>query len=210
MSPDGKLRIIISEPDGQHRERIRRCFDHATDCEVMGTACTLGETLEYVSQYRPNLLFQDVHCPGYNAATVIGQLRKKWSEMAIIALSDNSLIHIREIIEAGFNGAISKSSNDKHFLNAAGWVRDGAIGVWLLPSMVEMLFKRVAVDCGCDLTWREAQIMSLLELSNKEIAARLALTEGTVKNYISELYTKIGVENRMAALRFARQKGMVS
>lgn len=136
-----------------------------------------------------------------NGMGMIATIRTEFPALTIIMLTDNKAMLLGETLEAMTHGAISKDDHPQAFVDICAWIRNGCHGFWLSPMVAALYLKRRVMAYNHLLTERELHIPQLLDHTNGEIASDLRLTVGTVKNYVSVIYDKLGVRSRAEALK---------
>ena len=166
--------------------------------EMVGSATSGAETLEQIARSDADLLVLDVQMPGGSGIQVLTEMRARGDERPVVlltaAIGDET---IRSALSLGVSGIVLKTSDPSLLIDAIDAVGSGEI--WIDPQLQE----RVAALSGRGglrrpLSERERELIQLVRsgLKNREIAARLNTTEGTIKAYLHALFDKVGVENR--------------
>ena len=169
-----------------------------TDYELAGRSRSGTETMTQVERVKPDLLLLDVHMPDGSGLDVLKQLRDTKKGPAIVLLTagmDDGQLLIADKLEP--DGIVLKTSDPAHLLECMEQVRDGQR--WIDPEIAERT--RDAKERALlapSLTPRERQLVELVRqgLRNRDIAAQLGVTEGTVKVYLHAIFDKVGVDNR--------------
>lgn len=206
------IRILIADDQMMIREGLRTILDLEEDMEVIGLANNGIEVCEMVGQLRPDLVMLDIQMPEMDGIAALKQIKQSYAETCILILTTFLDDHyIIDGLASGANGYILKDMDTDKMLTA---IRDTVSGQFILPMAVaSKLAKRMShmemqTSLGASfdqqrirLTERERDIAELVVKghSNHEIATSLYLSEGTVRNYISNLYRKLGVMDRVQA-----------
>jgi len=173
-----------------------------TAFDVVGTCADGQAVLDALPRLRPDLLLLDVSMPVCSGIDVLRILRSRGEKIAIVLLTagldDRQLI---EAIEREADGIVLKESAKARLLDCLAAVREG--GRWIEPDLLRRSVDvQRGVDCALDLlaplSPSERAVVTLVGegLRNKEIAARLGVTEGSIKVYLHRIYGKTGVNNR--------------
>ena len=213
-----KLRILIADDQTLMRDGLRTILELEEDMEVVGTAENGKEACELTKALRPDLVIMDVKMPIMNGVAGTRWIKKHVPETNVLILTTYDTDE--NIIEALANGAcgflLKEMPGDK--LVAA--VREAAAGQTMLPSHVAAKLAarlRSLPDLPADegppgedvpyFTNREKEIIRYMirNYNNKEIAEALGLSEGTLKNYITVIYDKIGTRERLKAVSFLKK-----
>jgi len=191
------MTILLADGHGMFRDSVSRWLA-ATDADMqVETAATLDEAMVRLGQ-NPSirLLVLDLCMPCMNGADSIRDILLEWPDLRILIISaSQETALIRRCIRLGAHGFVSKSSSGEALLEA---IRIVLVGHIYLSQNV-----RLAED-DYDFTERQTDILRLLAegASNREIAERLHLAESTVKQYVSDILARLGVDSRVkAALR---------
>jgi two-component system nitrate/nitrite response regulator NarL len=169
-----------------------------TDYELVGRARSGAEALEQVAQLKPELLLLDVNMPDGTGLDVLKQLRESRRAPAILLLTAG-MDDVQLLTAASLEpqGMVLKTSDPALLLESMDQVRSGLTCVD--PEIAERL--RQAQEKAANapsLTPRERELIDLVRqgLRNRDIAAQLGVTEGTVKVYLHAIFDKVGVDNR--------------
>jgi two-component system nitrate/nitrite response regulator NarL len=169
-----------------------------TDYEIVGRARNGAETLDLLDQHKPDILLLDVNMPGKSGIDVLRKLRRDRKAQLVILLTagmdDSQLMGAAELEP---NGIVLKTSDPALLLECMDDVRDGRR--WVDPEVEERIMTvRMRAKSGPSLTARERELVELVSkgMRNRDIAAELGVTEGTVKVYLHGIFDKFGVENR--------------
>ena len=204
------------------RAGMRAVLDAAGDIRVLAEGSTAAEALQIMEQYYPQVLVLDVNLPDDTGLEVARRLRERGHKTAILALTvQNDLQTILGLLENGATGYVLKDEALETLVNA---VRSAASGeTWLSPAVATQVVQymiRQGLTVGeaasqlpraAKLTRREVEVLTLLAdgLTNPAIADQLVLTTRTVQNHVSNIYSKLGVNNRTEAVLMAFRSGLV-
>ncbi|MGW4439772.1 response regulator [Streptomyces sp. NPDC004596] len=196
------------------RRGVRDLLDDEPDIEVIGEAGTAEQALVRIPALRPRVAVLDVRLPDGDGVSVCRELRSRMPELACLMLTSfDDEEALLDSIMAGASGYVLKQIQGSDLVSA---VRTVAAGQSLLdPSATTRLMARLRggpqqreeIDELPGLTDREREILALIGegLTNRQIGQRLYLAEKTVKNHISRLLAKLGVERRIQAAVIATQ-----
>lgn len=190
------------------------------DAKVVGMASNGREALELCRSIPHNLILLDVRMPEMDGVEFIRQYNKEKQTAKVIVLTTfDDDEYVFEALKLGAAGYLLKDIKPEELVNAILNVHNG--GTLVSPKITAKLVKEVnryrAVDTIAPneilsrLTPREVEVLRHLAMGedNQQIAASLQLAEGTVKNYISNIYEKLGLKDRVQATRFAILRGLV-
>ncbi|OSZ56883.1 DNA-binding response regulator [Streptomyces pharetrae CZA14] len=212
--PDGPIRVFLLDDHEVVRRGVRDLLDDEPDIDVVGEAATVEQALVRVPALRPRVAILDVRLPDGDGVTVCRELRSRMPELACLMLTSfDDEEALLDSIMAGASGYVLKQIQGSDLVTA---VRTVARGQSLLdPSATTRVMARLRgaeqppdePDVLPDLTAREREILALIGegLTNRQIGQRLYLAEKTVKNHISRLLAKLGVERRIQAAVIATQ-----
>ena len=203
------IRVFLVDDHEVVRRGVRDLLEQHDDIEVVGEAGTAEEALSRIPPTRPDVAVIDMRLPDGNGVEVCREVRSTNDEIHCLILTsfadDEALI---EAIMAGAAGYLLKQVRGTDFVDA---VRRVAAGQSLLdPQVTAQVLERLRKGPVEDerlarLTDQERKILDLIAegLTNRQIAARMFLAEKTVKNYVSHLLAKLGMERRTEAAVFA-------
>lgn len=208
-----KITILLVDDQRLMRDGLRTLLELEDDLAVVGEAGNGEEALTRYAELQPTIVLMDVRMPGMDGVEATRRLHTQWPNAKVIILTTfDEDEYIFEGLRAGALGYLLKAVSGDELADA---IRRVAAGQALIdPAVTRKVvdaFARLAppartVDAGLaePLSDRELDVLKLVAngLSNREIAERLYLAEGTVKNYVTSLLSKIGVRDRtQAALR---------
>ena len=199
------IRVLIAEDQGMVLGALAALLDIETDIDVVGTARDGHEALGLVERLDPDVVLTDIEMPRMTGLELAGELVKRGhgGRPRIIILTTFARPgYLRRALDAGVSGYLLKDAPAEKLADAVRRVHQGL-------RVVDPQLAQDAWSAADPLTDRERQILRAAEegLASADIAERLHLSEGTVRNYLSEAIAKLGVTNRVEAARLARQKG---
>ncbi|MFD8452386.1 MULTISPECIES: response regulator transcription factor [Streptomyces] len=212
--PADPIRVFLLDDHEVVRRGVRDLLDDEPDISVVGEAGTVEQALVRVPALRPRVAVLDVRLPDGDGVGVCRELRSRMPELACLMLTSfDDEEALLDSIMAGAAGYVLKQIQGSDLVTA---VRTVAAGQSLLdPSAATKLMARLRgeqakeeePDALPGLTDREREILALIGegLTNRQIGQRLYLAEKTVKNHISRLLAKLGVERRIQAAVIATQ-----
>ena len=200
------IRILIADARPLLRAGLQATLAQETDFMVVGEAETDAETQYLCQALQPDVVLLALNLPGPAATETVTTLREKYPA----AQQDEATI--RRMMNNGVAGYILKDEAPQTVVQAIRMVLLG--GKWFSDAIVQTLTRPVDDENSLSpqkagLTQREWQLLDLLARGrdNAQIAAELGLTNQTVRNYLSRLYQKLGVETRAAAILWALNHG---
>ena len=202
-------RIFLLDDHEIVRRGLRELLDAEDDLEVTGEASTAEEALARIPATRPDVAVLDVRLPDGNGVEVCREIRSRHPEIQCLMLTsyadDEALF---DAIMAGASGYVLKQVRGVELIDG---IRRVAAGQSLLdPTVTKRVLERLRAAPEEDerlagLTEQERKILALLAdgLTNRQIAEQLYLAEKTVKNYVSNLLSKLGMHRRTEAAVYA-------
>jgi DNA-binding NarL/FixJ family response regulator len=181
--------------------------DHEVCFEVVGSATSGSEVLPLVSRLRPDLVLLDIGLPGLDGLAVLELLHARHPEVTVVMLTANEQEeHVQAALTRGAAGYILKTIHPADLPAALRQLVEQTVYV-PLPASAESI---AANDHG--LSERELEIVQHLVrgLSNRAIGEKLFVTEQTVKFHLTNIYRKLGVQNRTTAAREAHRLGITA
>jgi DNA-binding NarL/FixJ family response regulator len=203
------IRVFLLDDHEVVRRGVRELLDAEDDIEVVGEADTAERTLARIPATRPDVAILDVRLPDGDGIAVCREIRSDHDDIACLMLTsfsdDEALV---QAVLAGAAGYLLKQIRGNDIVDA---VRRASRGESLLDPMVaQRVAERLRRPSPEDerlarLTGQERKILTLIAdgLTNRQIANELHLAEKTVKNYVSNLLAKLGMERRTQAAVFA-------
>jgi DNA-binding NarL/FixJ family response regulator len=214
------IRVVIADDQALVRGGFRMILDAKEDMDVVGEAGDGAEAVALVAGSEPDVVLMDVRMPGVDGIEATERIARSGSRARIIILTTHDLDeYVLAALRAGASGFLLKDVRPADLVESIRVVARG--DALLAPSVTRRLLDRFAevLDDGNagtaplmeELTEREVEVLRLvaLALSNAEIAARLVLTEATVKTHVSSILRKLDLRDRVQAVVFAYDVGLV-
>ena len=211
------IRVLIAEDQTLMRQGLKTILDLEDGFEVVGEAADGQEAVERALTLRPDIVLMDVQMPRVNGVAATAQLSAVLPATRVMILTTFDYDeYVFDGIKAGAQGYLLKDTPAHELLAAIRRVHAGESMIQpnLAMRMIAEFSRRrdaPAAPEGEALSERERDVLRLLAdgLSNREIAARLVLAEGTVKNHVSTILDKLHAANRTDAARLAREHGLI-
>lgn len=210
---DGKpIRVLIVDDHAVVRGGLSKFLQVHKDVEVVGEAENGAEAVRLARQLQPNVVLMDLKMPEMDGVAATREIRSKQPGVRVIVLTsfaeDNM---VQGALQAGATGYLLKNVSGAELANAIRAANAGRIT--LSSEATEALVHAAAhpIVPADELTEREREVLALMVdgLSNQEIADRLFLSLGTVKFHAGNIYSKLGVDSRVAAVTLAIQRRLV-
>jgi DNA-binding NarL/FixJ family response regulator len=216
------IRVLAADDQRVIREGLAMLLGLLPDVEVVGTAANGEEALAMAGELRPDVILMDLRMPKVDGVEATRRLRASHPEIKVVVLTtyadDRSVI---EALRAGALGYLTKDAGAEEIRQALRRVADGQAS--LDPAVQMHLIEAIttatdnhAPDLPASappdgLTAREAEVLGLIGagLSNAEIAAKLFVSEATVKSHVNHMLPKIGARDRAQAVGYAYRHGLV-
>lgn len=210
------LKILLVDDQTLMRDALETILNLEEDMEVVATASNGMEAFEAAKEWRPDLILMDIQMPVMNGIESIKLIKQHLPEMKVLILT--TFDEEGYIIDGLLHGAVGYLLKDIRGDRLVCSIREAVNGQLMMPAAVanrlaarlhqlssvgggELNTERLKRQ-GVVLTGREREIAVLMAqgLNNREIANSLFMSEGTVKNYISVIYSKIGINERAKAI----------
>ncbi|GAA4235363.1 two-component system response regulator DesR [Streptosporangium album] len=200
------IRILIADDEHLIREAIAGLLELEDDFEIVGQVASGDEALKTALRLRPDVALLDLQMPSPDGIEVARQLSSRLPEcLSIIVTSHGRPGYLKSALSAGVRGFLPKTTSSR---NLAQVVRKIAAG----GRHVDPELAAEAIGAGdSPLTPREADVLALARdgAPVDEIAQRVSLSPGTVRNYLATAIAKLGASNRHEAARIAAEHGWI-
>ncbi|MEO3789493.1 response regulator transcription factor [Nonomuraea sp. B10E15] len=210
MSVSHPIGLLIVDDHPVVRDGLSSMFARDPEFDVLGEAADGAEAVRLALTLRPDVILMDLRMPGIDGVSAIRQLAERGSEARVLVLTTyDTDSHVLPAIEAGATGYLLKDAPRDELSRA---VRAAARGEAVLaPSVAALLMNRVRAPVPGPLSPREVEVLQLVAAgaTNREAAARLFLTEATIKSHMLNIYAKLGVNDRAAAVSEAFNRGLL-
>ena len=207
------IRVLIADDQLVVREGLAAILEAADDMTLVGEAADGAEAVQLAGKLLPDVVLMDLHMPHVDGIEAIRQIKARHPAVEIVILTtyDDDEYIVRGL-RAGARGYLLKDVGRKVLFEA---VRAATRGESLLPPVVlEKVVAHLAEPKPIEpekLSGRESEVLALLVqgATNKEIAARLHITERTVKAHVTNIFNKLGVNSRAEAVAVALRGGLL-
>ena len=210
------IRVLIAEDNARFRQGLRALLDVTPDIEVAGEAADGGAAVVQAEQLQPDVILMDLQMPGMDGIEATRRILETSPHIGVLMLTmfedDDSVF---AAMRAGARGYLLKGALKAEILRA---VRGVASGEAIFgPAIARRLMQYFAAPRPAgpdtsfpDLTERERELLTLMaeHRTNPEIAHRLSLSEKTVRNHVSNIFSKLQVADRAQAIIRAREAGL--
>jgi len=211
------IKVLIADDQEIVCEGLKRILQSDPEIDVIGTANDGQQALDLIEKNVPDVVLMDLQMPRMNGVQAIRHLKVSHPNLPVLVLTtymDDKWLF--DAIRSGASGYLMKDRPRQELLDAIHGTIAGH--AYIDPSVAGKILSNVAsspnqlpAEHSYNLTDREQDILNLLAqgLSNAEISGRLYLSEGTVRNYTSTLFAKLGVADRTQAVILAIRQGLV-
>ncbi len=212
------IRVLICDDQDLVREGLQAILSTAPGIEVVGEADDGHAAVEAVERLEPDVVLMDLKMPGKDGVAATRDIRARFDDVRVLVLTTYDAPEwVADAIKAGASGYLLKDTPRSQLIDAIKGTAEGRTHVD--PSVAGQLFEQVTTGGGGTesssmltdrLSDREVDVLRALGsgLTNAEIAAKLFLSEGTVRNYVSSILSKLGVADRTAAAVLAVRHGV--
>jgi len=204
------ITLLIADDHPVVRDGLSGMFAPDPDFEVVGEAADGAEAVRLAEALTPDVILMDLRMPGTDGVTAIGELARRGVASRVLVLTTyDSDSYVVPAIEAGATGYLLKDAPRDELLRA---VRAAARGEAVLsPAVATRLMSRMRAPDAGPLSRREIEVLTLVAAgrTNREAAAALFISEATVKTHLLNLYGKLGVNDRAAAVAEAYDRGLL-
>jgi DNA-binding NarL/FixJ family response regulator len=211
MSTNRSIRLLIVDDHPVVRDGLSGIFAGDPDFEVVGQAANGVEAVRQAEELQADVVLMDLRMPEMGGVEAIKQLRKRTPSAHVIVLTtydtDNDVL---SAIEAGATGYLLKDAPREELIRA---VRAAHRGESVLsPSVVGQLMGRARRPATDAVSPRELQVIKLIAggANNREAAAKLFVSEATIKTHLMHIFEKLGVRDRAAAVSEAYKRHLIS
>jgi DNA-binding NarL/FixJ family response regulator len=204
------IKLLIVDDHPVVRDGLSSMFARDPEFIVVGEAGDGAEAVRLAAQLIPDVILMDLRMAGMDGVTAIKELTRRGLPARVLVLTTyDTDSHVLPAIEAGATGYLLKDAPRDELLRA---VRAAARGeATLSPSVAARLMSRVRTPSTGPLSRRELEVLQLVATgnTNREAAARLFITEATVKTHLLNIYSKLAVGDRAAAVAEGYNRGLL-
>jgi DNA-binding NarL/FixJ family response regulator len=211
------IRVLIADDHPLFRDGMRGLLDSVADAEVVGEATTGEEAVELSEKLQPDVILMDIKMPGINGIEATREILHTSPHIGVLVVTmfeDEDSVFAA--MRAGARGYLLKDAKGEEVLRAIRAVNDGEaiFGPGVAQRLINFFSAEkpptAAPRAFPELTSREEEVLSLISQGrdNREIAEQLFLSLKTVRNHVSNIFTKLQVADRAQAVIRAREAGL--
>ncbi|EFM11035.1 two component transcriptional regulator, LuxR family [Paenibacillus curdlanolyticus YK9] len=213
-----KMKVLIVDDQELILESLKIVLEMEDDIEVVGLAKNGEEAIDYCENFQPDIILMDINMPIMDGVVATEKIKPRFPLTKIIILTSYKEVeYVLAALSHGAEGFLLKAIHPKNLIAGIRVVHTG--GTLISPEMADKMIKSM-LKSGPELleknnefglSAREVEVLHKLALGlrNQDIAKALYLSEGTVKNYISNIYSKMNVKGRREAAYKARETGIL-
>lgn len=199
------IRVLVVDDHAVVREGLITAFTHS-QLEVVGSAATVAEAIAQIAHANPDVVVVDLNLPDGSGYEIIQWIRSISKEIGIVILTLNSGPEfVVAAMKSGANSFVVKTAPISEIVSAIKHCVSSP------NSFSAQGMKAVTTSTDRLLTGREIDVLMKISLglSNQEIARQLFLSQSTIKSHVSAIFRKLNVDNRISAINFARENGLL-
>ena len=204
------IRLLIADDHPVVRDGLRGIFEASGEFEVAGEAANGREAVDRAAALRPDVVLMDLRMPVLDGVSAIKLLTEKGVDARVLVLTTfDTDTDVVPAIEAGATGYLLKDSPRDALVRAVQAAFRGESV--LAPSVATRLLSQLRAPASDTLSARELEVLSLIAQgeTNRGAAARLFISEATVKTHLLHIYEKLGVNDRAAAVAVGYERGLL-
>jgi DNA-binding NarL/FixJ family response regulator len=212
------IRVVLADDHLVVRAGLRMLLEKAADIRVVAEAGDGPEALRLTAELAPDVLLLDMELAGLSGVEVAQHIKQAGLPVQVLALSAyDDEQYIFGLLSSGAAGYLTKDEAPAVIIEAIRGVANNEVG-WLSRRIAAKVLNHHSEQADGQpeqptvLSAREQQVLQLLAqgYSNPQIAAELVISDGTVKNHVTNIYRKLGVRTRAEAVAWAWQQGFVN
>ena len=215
VEPKAPIRLVLADDHPIVLDGLARIFESEGDFVVAARAANGNDALAAVHLHHPDVLVLDLRMPGKDGLAVLRALRAEGLSTRVVILTAARESDVLEAVQMGVEGVVLKDMATALLVRAVREVHAGRrwIEKGTATHALDALLNRKSTehDIGKLLTPRELEVARLTAEghSNKVVAEKLSITEGTAKLHLHHVYEKLGVDGRMALVRYLQVRGLL-
>lgn len=218
------IKAVIVEDQEILRKSLKIVIESISDIEIVGTAENGEKAIDLCEMESLDILLMDIQMPVMDGVKATDEIKKRWPHIKVIILTTfQDVTHVLDALNAGADGYILKAVDPEFLIQGIKMVYHG--GSLIPQQLAKEVFGQIQIKKSehpehlddnlinhpYDLNNQELRVLKYLTqgLSNKDISEKMFLSIGTVKNYISTIYSKLNVRNRSSAIIKAMEESLI-
>ncbi len=218
------IKAAIVEDQEILRKSLKIVIESISDIEIVGTAENGEKAIDLCEMESLDILLMDIQMPVMDGVKATDEIKKRWPHIKVIILTTfQEVNHVLDALNAGADGYILKAVDPEFLIQGIKMVYNG--GSLIPQQLAKEVFGQIQIKKNehpehlddnlinhpYDLNNQELRVLKYLTqgLSNKDISEKMFLSIGTVKNYISTIYSKLNVKNRSSAIIKAMEESLI-
>lgn len=211
-----KINLLIVDDQELIRDGLHDCFLLEEEIEVIGLASDGKAAIEFCEYHKPDLILMDIRMPVIDGVEATKQIKMKWPDIQIMILTTfREIEYVTEALKAGAEGYLLKGIEPEQLIKGVKLISYG--GTLISKEIASLLIHQTERQVNQQaikeykLTEREIEVLRLVAegLNNQEISSNLFLSQGTVKNYISTIYSKFDLHDRLKVAKKAMDERII-
>jgi two-component system nitrate/nitrite response regulator NarL len=207
------IKVMIVDDHTLFRQGLRKVLETYREIQVIGEASDGKEAIVRVGELQPDVVLMDIKMPRMEGFESTRLIRESYPELVIIALTMyEDADYVVKMVHAGANGYMHKDISVDKLVDAIRHMHEGVVPPFYLAVGAETLREVVPTGVrGKELSRQEKQTLKLMTEgnSNKESAAKLSLSDQTIKGYVRSIFQKLGASSRAQAVAIALNKSLI-
>ena len=202
-----RISIVIADDHPITLAGLDALLTREPDFIVLARCADSHEAVRAVSAYRPDILVVDQEMPVMDGVAVVKHLRRERRETRVVLLATTDNHQLQEAVHLGVQGVLYKNVDPRMLVRCVREVHAGRR--WIDPSLANPSAEKPELVQALDgLTRRQIEVAcaAVSGLSNKELAQRLGVSEGTIKNHLHAIYERLQLDGRLALLLYLKEK----
>jgi len=217
------IKAAIVEDQEILRKSLKIVIENISDIEIVGTAANGEEAIALCEKEILDVLLMDIQMPVMDGVKATEVIKERWPHIKVIILTTfQDVTHVLNALNAGAEGYILKAVDPEYLVQGIKMVYHG--GSLIPQQLAKEVFGQIQINHNAhsdqdhntmnhpyDLNNQEIKVLKFLTqgLSNKDITEKMFLSMGTVKNYVSTIYSKLNVKNRSSAITKAMEESLI-
>jgi DNA-binding NarL/FixJ family response regulator len=205
-----RISIVIADDYPITLAGLEALFARESDFIVLARCADAYEAVRAVSAYRPDILVVDQEMPVMDGVAIVKHLRREGRDTRVVLLATSDNHHIQEAVQLGVEGILYKNVDPRLLVRCVREVHAGR--KWIDPGLASPATDKPGRVQALDgLTRRQIEVAcaAVSGLSNKELAQRLGVSEGTIKNHLHAIYERLQLDGRLALLLYLKERELV-